>query len=160
MEGYLSTEELKNRKLLPSEERLRKGRIAVIECIQDIPCNPCAIACKVGAIDKPQISTPPTVDMEMCTGCRRCVGVCPGLAIFVLHIKGDKGYVSLPYEMSPIPKVGQEVILLDRAGVEVGKGKVTEAYKPIKDDTTYLVTVETPKPEMVYEVRAIRVKWN
>jgi len=31
----------------PSEERLLKGFVAVHECYQDIPCNPCVESCPV-----------------------------------------------------------------------------------------------------------------
>ena len=34
----------------PPEERMAKGRVAVIECVQEIPCNPCENACRLGAI--------------------------------------------------------------------------------------------------------------
>ena len=39
--GYLSDEELDNGPGIPSEGRRRRGPVAVLECIQDIPCNPC-----------------------------------------------------------------------------------------------------------------------
>ena len=35
---------------MPSEERMRQGRVAVIECVQEIPCNPCSFSCKFNAI--------------------------------------------------------------------------------------------------------------
>jgi len=34
----------------PSEIRFDKGAVAVIECIQDIPCNPCETSCRFKAI--------------------------------------------------------------------------------------------------------------
>ena len=37
-------------KVMPSEERLRRGPAAIAECFQCIPCNPCAKACPFGAI--------------------------------------------------------------------------------------------------------------
>lgn len=48
--GYPSWEELKQFNRIPSDERFAKGPVAVIECIQPIPCNPCEGACKFGAI--------------------------------------------------------------------------------------------------------------
>ena len=26
---------------IPSEERLKKGPVVIIECVENIPCNPC-----------------------------------------------------------------------------------------------------------------------
>ena len=54
-EGYLytgvpSAQELASFPGKPSEERMSKGRVAVVECLQEIPCNPCESACKFGAI--------------------------------------------------------------------------------------------------------------
>ena len=37
-------------KVLPSEERLAKGPIAITECFQQIACNPCVAACPHHAI--------------------------------------------------------------------------------------------------------------
>ena len=144
-------------KVLPPIERVRSGRVAVIECIQEIPCDPCRFICKFDAIKKEGISIPPIVDWDKCTGCRLCIPICPGLAIFNIHIKDDKGYVTLPYELLPKPNVGESVELLNRAGKQVGTGKVTQALKGLKDDPGLMVTVEIPTPELVYEVRAIKV---
>jgi len=36
--------------VFPSEERLANGPVAVIECYQNIPCNPCFTACNRNAI--------------------------------------------------------------------------------------------------------------
>ena len=35
---------------IPSEERMKLGPVACIECLQQIPCNPCEEACPRGAI--------------------------------------------------------------------------------------------------------------
>jgi len=32
--------------VFPSIERINKGPVAVIECFQNIPCNPCQTACR------------------------------------------------------------------------------------------------------------------
>ena len=41
--GYLEYEELSQIQKLPSDERYAKGPVAVIECVQEIPCNPCCL---------------------------------------------------------------------------------------------------------------------
>ena len=44
--GYLGIEDI----ISPADERFAKGQVAVIECVQNIPCNPCQDACPRGAI--------------------------------------------------------------------------------------------------------------
>ncbi len=48
--GILRREELAGR--LPSDERLKVGPIAVIECVENIPCNPCVGACPKGCLSR------------------------------------------------------------------------------------------------------------
>ncbi len=101
--GYYRTAELKQLEALPPEDRVKKGRVAIIECIEEIPCNPCAYICRVDAIRKEALCKPPIVDWEKCTGCTICVSACPGLAIFCQRIADGKGTVTLPYELLPLP---------------------------------------------------------
>lgn len=146
--GVLSVDDLS----LPSEEHIRKG-VAVIECVQEIPCNPCVDACPVHAISMEDINSPPQMDYEACMGCGQCVAVCPGLAIFLVKVDDDRGWVTLPYEMLPVPQKGDQVTTLNREGREVGRGTVT---KVVKRRDTSVVTVEVDRA-MVMEVRAMRV---
>lgn len=50
-DGYAHIDELLRPPGYPSEERFEEGPVAVIECLQEIPCNPCETACKAGAIE-------------------------------------------------------------------------------------------------------------
>jgi len=138
---------------IPSEEQMQRG-VAVAECIQRIPCNPCVDACPVNAITMEDINSPPIIDFDKCTGCTRCVGVCPGLAIFVVKISEEKGWVTIPYEFLPVPKEGEIVDVLDRRGEVVGTGKITRVRK---QGTTWVVTVEAER-DKVMDVRNIRCK--
>jgi len=80
--GYLSKEELENLPGIPSRERMEKGVVAVIECAQEIPCNPCVDACKYGAIVIPgSLTELPILIEEKCIGCGKCVKVCPMRAV-------------------------------------------------------------------------------
>lgn len=155
--GYNKREELKHK--LPPKEKIQNKRVAIIECIENIPCNPCGAVCRVGAINKENLCTPGVVDVEKCTGCTRCVAVCPGLSIFLQEIKDGKGYVTLPYELLPAPKVGAKVDLFNRAGELVGKGKIVQPTYQAQGDAypRWVVTVEMDDPELSYEVRAIKI---
>ena len=56
--------------VMPSDERFAKGPVVVVECFQEIPCDPCVDACKFNAITKPKdINDLPVVDFEKCNGC-------------------------------------------------------------------------------------------
>ena len=145
--GVLSVKNLK----IPTEPQLKKG-VAVIECIQQIPCDPCVAVCPVDAISMKDINDIPKADYDKCTGCTRCVGICPGLAIFVVKIEDDKALITLPYEFLPVPKVGDIVTALDREGKSKGKTKVMRVKTSGK---TNVVTIEVEK-ELAMEVRNIR----
>jgi Fe-S-cluster-containing hydrogenase component 2 len=154
--GYLSEEEYSKR--LPSVERVTSGPVAVIECIQDIPCNPCEQACPFGAITVGEpITSLPALDAERCKGCGACIAKCPGLAIFVIDASGagDSGTVQMPYEYQPLPKVGETVWGVSRKGERVAKAKVERVLLAKGADHTAVVTISVPK-KYVNNIRSIR----
>ena len=104
----------------------------ILDCPQDIPCNPCEVSCGFGAIIVgPEINQPPDVDLEKCTGCGACVGKCPGRAIRLVKLdagEGPEGPVSevrVPWEFQPTPDIGSTVTVLDADGTPIGTGVVT-----------------------------------
>jgi Fe-S-cluster-containing hydrogenase component 2 len=99
------------------------------------------------------INAVPIVDYEKCTGCGKCISICPGLAIFVVKIKDDKAFVTIPYEFLPVPKVGDIVKALDRKGNVLDDAKVVKVNKKGK---TTVVTIEVDK-NLVMEARNIKV---
>jgi len=146
--GILSLKDLQ----LPTRKQLEKG-VAIVECVQRIPCNPCVDSCPVNAISMKDINAPPVVDYDKCIACGKCIGICPGLAIFVVKIKHGRALVSLPFEFLQIPEVGQKVKALDRAGQVVCDGIIKRVVKAKK---TMVITVEVnEKFGMI--VRNIRV---
>jgi Fe-S-cluster-containing hydrogenase component 2 len=157
--GYNTREELDELNVLPSEEIVALKRVAMIECTEEIPCNPCAYVCRVDAISKDSLSSPGTVDFEKCSGCTACVAVCPGLSIFLQQIKDGKGYVTLPYELLPAPKDGDRVELTDRSGKIVGEGIIVKPTYQARGDAypRWVVTVEMDNPALSYEVRSIKI---
>ncbi|MBA7554254.1 Ion-translocating oxidoreductase complex subunit B [subsurface metagenome] len=145
-------------KVIPDKKRLAKGPVVIIECFQKIPCDPCAISCKLGAI-KPfkDINDLPIVDFDKCTGCGICISSCPGLAVFVIDMNysDEKSLIKLPHEMLPLPEKGEDVYALDRAGSILGKVKAVRVLK-IKNKTN-IISLEVPK-SMVMKVRSIKVE--
>lgn len=152
--GVLSFKEMKN--LFPSKERLLKGAVAVVECIESIPCNPCAEVCPVGALTKKSLVDPPMVDHDKCTGCELCVAACPALAIFVLDLSysDNEALITLPYEFLPVPTVDDIVDVCDKKGQVRGKGRVVRVRK--MKDKTVLLTLAINK-SLAMDVRSIKV---
>ena len=157
--GVPSNEELRNSPGFPSEERQAKGRVAVIECVQEIPCNPCENACPVGAIiiGSP-ITNLPVLDADKCTGCGQCLARCPGLAIFLINQKYSEteAVISFPFEYWPFPKEGDVVDAVDRGGQVVCHGTVTSVRMPESFKNTCIVSIAVPR-EYSAQVRSMKL---
>ena len=121
----------------------------VMECTQNIPCNPCQDACpkhciKIGS----SITSLPQVDPEVqCIGCGMCVASCSGQAIFLLNEEYEPGFtaVTLPYEFLPLPQKGSKGKALDRAGKPVCDAEVVGVKASPAFDHTALLTIKVPK---------------
>ncbi|RLE64793.1 MAG: ferredoxin [Thermoprotei archaeon] len=157
--GIVDIETLRKLDLIPPLNRMRRGSVAVVECVEEIPCDVCVAACPVHAITKEDINSIPRVDFDKCTGCGSCLLACPGLAIFLVDLSTNngKGRVTIPYELLPIPIKGERVTLLDRRGEPIGEGKVVKVIKSA--DKTYAVTIEIEE-DKIMEVRFFRVIKN
>lgn len=139
----------------------QKGIHPVIECTQNIPCNPCQDACKRGCISiGSNITSLPVVDKDHpCIGCGMCVASCSGQAIFLVEEDVEDGYgeVTLPYEFLPLPQVGDEGIAYGRDGKEVCECKVTKVRNSPAFDHTNLLTIRVPN-DMLMRARFYRAK--
>ena len=143
----------------PPAHRLAQGAVAIAECFQKIPCNPCAKACVKKAIRvEPDINETPKVDFDICNGCGACVARCPGLAIFVVDMtySGGEALVKLPFEFLPVPQEGQLACGLSRSGEELGWFPVVKAVSGGKRNMTCTISLAVPK-ELAREVRNIKV---
>ena len=139
----------------PSIERINKGPVAVVECYQKIPCNPCQTACPVGAIRiGDDINNIPERDEDKCGGCGLCVAKCPGLSIMIVDGSKSNETVEfrIPYEFLPLPEAGEKVIGLDRAGQPICGAKVIRVTNPASFDRTPVVTLEVSR-EYLYDFR-------
>lgn len=157
--GVPSEENLKNK--LPSEEKVfDKGPIAISECFQRFPCDPCVKSCPFNAIsENGNINNIPYVDFEKCTGCGICVSKCPGLAMFVVHknFSETTSVVIMPYEFLPRPHKGEIVKVFDREGKYLCDGKVIRILDGKFQDKTAAVSIEIPK-EYYLQARNFKVE--
>ncbi len=146
--GYLSDVDIFHYPGIPTDSRRKKGLTPVIECTQNIPCDPCQDACPKGCIKiAGSISgLPEFIESEDCTGCGMCVAACPGQAIFLVDEGAEPGWASitLPYELSLVPQPGDCGVALDRAGNAVCEATVVSVRKNMATDETVLLTMRVP----------------
>jgi Fe-S-cluster-containing hydrogenase component 2 len=156
--GIPLIEELEASPGFPSKEDILRGPTAVIECIQDIPCNPCEAVCpnKAIVVGKP-ITNLPVFIGEKCDACGLCIAACPGQAIFRVDAtySDAQATVSFPYEYLPLPQKGDVVSGVNRAGKVVCQANVLRVQKPKGFDHTAVITIVVPK-ELVMIVRSIQ----
>lgn len=156
--GVPTLEDIKS--ITPPMERLNRGPVAVIECFQEIPCNPCYTKCPRGAIkEMADINERPQIDYEICNGCGICAIACPGLAIFIVDYdySENKSLIKLPYEFLPIPVEGQLVKALNREGSPVGDAKVIRVQTGKNQNKTALIWLEVDR-KFAMEVRNFRME--
>lgn len=146
--GYVADVEVNHYPGVPSEERRKKGIVPVIECTQNIPCNPCQDACKKGCIKVGEtITRLPAIDDSIeCTGCGMCVVSCSGQAIFLVNESYEPGYaaVSIPYEFYPLPDTGTLGTATDRSGKAIGEAEVISVKLTKASDETAVLTMKVP----------------
>ncbi|MHB8063603.1 MAG: 4Fe-4S dicluster domain-containing protein, partial [Ruminiclostridium sp.] len=131
----------------------------VIECTQNIPCNPCQDACprkciKIG--DK--ITSLPVINTKRnCSGCGMCVASCSGQAIFLVNEEYEPGFaaITMPYEFLPLPVPGDKGKALDRSGKEVCSAEIIDIKSLTAFDHTHLLTIKVPD-DMVMKARFFR----
>ncbi len=143
--GYIAASEIER---FPGVVQ-KAGIHPVIECTQNIPCNPCQDACKFGCIriGKTITSLPVVDEAADCRNCGMCVASCSGQAIFLIDESVDEEHVNitLPYEFLPIPQNGDIGKALDRSGQAVCDATVI-GYKSVPAfDHTALLTIQIPK---------------
>lgn len=143
--------------LLPSAERRAKGPYVVMECYEEIPCNPCSTSCPFHAVHMESLNACPRCDYDACSGCGSCVSRCPGLACFVINetVGGGKIDITIPYEVLPLPKKGETVEVLGRDGSVVGSGEIVRVLSGEKLDHTNVVTMRVNQ-NLLYEARNFR----
>ncbi len=143
--GYVADDEIER---FPGVTH-RVGVHPVMECTQNIPCNPCQDACSKGCISIGEniTSLPIAVDHAKCSNCGMCVASCSGQAIFLVDEDCGDGTatVTIPYEFLPLPETGDEGIALGRNGKKVCEATVVSVRNAKAYDKTNLLTMRVPK---------------
>lgn len=138
-----------------------KGIHPVIECTQNIPCNPCQDACTHHCINigKNITSLPVVVADQTCVGCGLCVAACSGQAIFLVNESYEEGFASitLPYEFLPIPQKGEKGKGLNRSGKVVCDAEIISVRTAPSFDKTILLTMKVPS-DMAMKARFFKYK--
>lgn len=152
---YISTNLLKKGYVADDEiERFpgvthKAGVHPVIECTQNIPCNPCQDACVKGCISIGSniTSLPIVVDNSDCINCGMCVASCSGQAIFLVDEDCGDGTatVTIPYEFLPLPAEGTRGKGLGRDGSIICDAEVVSVKTAKPFDKTNLLTMKVPK---------------
>jgi NADPH-dependent 2,4-dienoyl-CoA reductase/sulfur reductase-like enzyme/Fe-S-cluster-containing hydrogenase component 2/bacterioferritin-associated ferredoxin len=142
------------------------GVFPVIHCNQEIPCDPCTGVCPNDLIemDETDIRLLPSFVGEKggkgCTGCEKCVAICPGLAITLVDYRKDAAFptVAIPFEfLKDSLKAGDTVTVEDTEGGALGRVEVA-AVKAIKaNDRTVIVKVRAPR-EYANKIAGLRVQ--
>ena len=147
-DGTLSIERIRELPGYPGEERFERGPVVVIECDEDIPCNPCEDICPEGAITVGDpITNLPIIDPEKCDGCIVCISICPGLCMFVVHknYSETESLIYIPYEMYPLPEKGSMAKGCDRKGEVICNVKVEKVFLAKKLQKTAIIAIAVPK---------------
>jgi NADPH-dependent 2,4-dienoyl-CoA reductase/sulfur reductase-like enzyme/ferredoxin len=169
---YRTAEVLKSKPGKVVEEQIPQdeaGVIPVLHCSQEIPCDPCVSVCtqQLIYIDPNDIrALPEFIGGKLgraCTGCAKCVTICPGLAITMVDYRRDAEHptVTIPYEfLKESIRVDDTVTVLDASGNALGNVKVTSVRAIKANDRTVSVKVRAPR-EYARRIAGIRVqeKW-
>jgi len=134
----------------------------VFHCLQEIPCNPCTEICPNGSItirDGGLLGLPHF--QGKCSGCMKCVAICPGLAITLVDERKSpegRAVVTVPFELSASYVVeGTEADLVDIEGSFLVRAKIDRVSDRKFQDRTLLVSLEVPA-EVAEKVSGIRIQ--
>jgi Fe-S-cluster-containing hydrogenase component 2 len=153
-------------------QKLEAGKImASIECVEPIACRACEIACPANAIkiERDASGNTPKFLMEQnCTGCGRCLQVCPSQVPVMVEGDGAGSFTNLimPVKEKVEYVKGDKVALLNRKGEVLAQSRIIDRFVDDQDvnhkkdffkrnpDDAILYKVEVPS-HLIWEARGI-----
>lgn len=132
---------------IPEKE---EGVFPIINCIQEIPCNPCTTVCPKDCIklDGDSIMNVPLYVNDACIGCEQCVAICPGLAITLVDYRKSPDYVvvTVPFEFEEgTINAGDTVTAVDINGDVLEETEVLSIKNVKINNRTPLVKLKASK---------------
>lgn len=140
----------------------KEGVFPVLHCLQEIPCNPCAEVCPHDSIviEGDSIMGIPRFK-DKCTGCGKCIAICPGLAITLADFRKSRpgfAHVTIPFELSADTlKAGDKVSAVDIDGSFLQDVEVIKVTHPPFADRTQLVRLNAPD-HIACKIAGIRIQ--
>jgi sarcosine oxidase, subunit alpha len=168
-EWYDTAEVLKSKPGRTESEKIPDtgaGVRPILHCVQEIPCDPCTAVCPrdLIAIDSSDIRKLPFFTEgptgRRCTGCEKCVAVCPGLAITLVDGRKDPEFptVVIPYEfLKDGIKEGDRVVVQDTRGARLGEVEVVGVKALKANDRTVLIKIRAPR-EYAAKIAGLRIQ--
>lgn len=143
------------------EQSFKEGKVvAAIDCIQPIACRVCERDCPAHAIkiDRSSLGTQSFLLEDQCTGCGRCVQVCPS-QVPVMFEGGHEGSFStliLSYREKAKLSKGDKVSLINRRGEVLAASKVLDVFvdAEVSKGDIPLYKIEVPS-HLVWDARGI-----
>jgi formate hydrogenlyase subunit 6/NADH:ubiquinone oxidoreductase subunit I len=153
-------------------KKLEAGKIlASIECVEPIACRACEMACPANAIKIDRDSsgnTPQFLIEQDCTGCGRCLQVCPSQVPVMIEGDGTESFstVIMPVKERVTYNKGDRVALLNRKGEVLAQSRVLDLFVDDLDvnhkkdilkrnpDDSVLYRVEVPS-HLLWEARGL-----
>jgi NADPH-dependent 2,4-dienoyl-CoA reductase/sulfur reductase-like enzyme/NAD-dependent dihydropyrimidine dehydrogenase PreA subunit/bacterioferritin-associated ferredoxin len=129
----------------------KEGIFPVFHCSQEIPCNPCISVCPQEGItiDGDSLMGLPRFE-GTCTGCSKCVLICPGLAVTLVDFrKEDPGFASVTVPLELLPdgfREGDTIPALDGEGNFLADGVILKVGRQGAADRTLLLKIRVPAP--------------
>lgn len=163
----LTGEILKSRpgnRIAETEHPVGKGVMPILHCTQEIPCDPCSTLCPKHLlhIDEHDIRGIPEFlgEIDNCSGCRKCLLGCPGLAITLVDYRNNEELptISIPFELGQnCFQVGDLVTVLNTEGLELGQVPISNILAMRSGDRTLIIQTQAPAV-IAQKIAGIRVQ--